>query len=61
LVVLVPGGTFEGVSASEVISELAPLIGGGGGGSDELAQAGGSKPEGVSEALVIARARLESS
>ncbi|MFM8793169.1 MAG: alanine--tRNA ligase [Solirubrobacterales bacterium] len=61
LVVLVPGGTFEGVSASEVISELAPLIGGGGGGSHELAQAGGSKPEGVSEALVIARARLESS
>ncbi len=61
LVVLVPGDTFEGVSASEVISELAPLIGGGGGGSDELAQAGGSKPEGVSEALVTARARLESS
>ena len=41
-------------------TELASLIGGGGGGSDELAQAGGGRPEGVSEALVTARARLES-
>ncbi len=59
LVVLLPDGSFPGISAAELVGELAPLIGGGGGGSDELAQAGGRKPEGVSEALVTARSRLE--
>jgi len=48
------------VSAVEMIREIAPLIGGGGGGSDEMAQAGGKKPDGVDEALAAARTLLES-
>ena len=60
LVVLLPTGAYVEMSAADLIAELAPLIGGGGGGSRELAQAGGRKPEGVSEALVTARGRLES-
>ena len=59
LVVLIPEHSYDAVSAAGLIAELAPLIGGGGGGSDQLAQAGGRKPEGVSEALVVARSRLE--
>jgi alanyl-tRNA synthetase len=60
LVAVVPGDSFGGLSAKELIGELAPLIGGGGGGSDETAQAGGRKPEGISEALVRARSILGS-
>ena len=60
LVAMVPGDSFGGLSAKDLIGELAPLIGGGGGGSDELAQAGGRKPEGLSEALVQARSLLGS-
>ncbi|MDQ2700638.1 MAG: alanine--tRNA ligase [Actinomycetota bacterium] len=48
------------VSAAELIREVAPLIGGGGGGSDEMAQAGGKKPDGVDDALSAARTWLES-
>ena len=47
------------VSAAELISEVAPLIGGGGGGSDEMAQAGGKKPDGVAGALEAAREWIE--
>ena len=47
------------VSAAELIREVAPLVGGGGGGSDELAQAGGKNPAGLAEALAAARAHLE--
>ena len=47
------------VSAAELIREIAPLIGGGGGGSDEMAQAGGKKPDGVGAALDAAREWLE--
>jgi len=47
------------VSAAELIREISPLIGGGGGGSDEMAQAGGKKPDGVDAALAAARAFLE--
>ncbi len=47
------------VSAAELIREISPLIGGGGGGSDEMAQAGGKKPDGVEAALAAARTYLE--
>jgi alanyl-tRNA synthetase len=47
------------VSAAELIREVAPLVGGGGGGSDEMAQAGGRNPDGLAEALAAARAYLE--
>ena len=47
------------VSASVLIGEIAPLIGGGGGGSDEMAQAGGKNLDGVDAALEAARKHLE--
>ncbi len=37
--------------AGKLIREIAPLVGGSGGGRDELAQAGGSRPEGLDAAL----------
>jgi len=47
------------VSASDLIGEIAPLIGGGGGGSNEMAQAGGKNPDGLDAALDAARKHLE--
>ncbi len=47
------------VSAATLIGEIAPLIGGGGGGSDEMAQAGGKNPDGLENALAAARNHLE--
>lgn len=37
--------------AGNIVKELAPFIGGGGGGKPDMAQAGGSNPEKLSEAL----------
>ena len=39
------------IKAGDVIKQLAPIIGGSGGGKPELAQAGGSLPEKLEEAL----------
>ena len=41
----------EGLKAGDLIKNIAPLVGGGGGGRPDLAQAGGKKPAGISEAL----------
>jgi alanyl-tRNA synthetase len=35
----------KGLSAKDIIFQVAPLIGGSGGGRDDFAQAGGTKPE----------------
>ncbi|HET9184743.1 MAG TPA: DHHA1 domain-containing protein, partial [Solirubrobacterales bacterium] len=48
-----------GFSAGELIREVAPLIGGGGGGRDDMAQAGGRDPAKLDEALAAARAAIE--
>jgi alanyl-tRNA synthetase len=48
-----------GVSASSLIDEGAPQIGGGGGGRDDMAQAGGRDPSKLDEALAAERAALE--
>ncbi|WP_243372078.1 alanine--tRNA ligase [Geotalea sp. SG265] len=40
--------------AGDIIKSLAPIIGGSGGGKPELAQAGGTKPENLDEALAAA-------
>ena len=48
------------VSARDVVAAAAPLIGGGGGGTEEMAQAGGRKPDGIEAALEAARRHLES-
>ena len=53
--VAVTGGTPD---AKDLVRTLGPLVGGGGGGSAEVAQAGGSKPEGLDEALAEAQRLL---
>ena len=45
------------IKAGDIIKKLAPIVGGSGGGKPELAQAGGSRPEMLAEALADA-ARL---
>jgi alanyl-tRNA synthetase len=49
----------EGLSAGSIIREIAPLVGGGGGGRDDMAQAGGKDPAKLEEALAAARALIE--
>ena len=41
----------DGIKAGDLIKHLAQFVGGGGGGRPDLAQAGGSKPEGLDKAL----------
>ncbi len=48
-----PEARAAGLSAGALIAELAPLLGGGGGGKDDLAIAGGKRPDGVPEALAL--------
>ena len=42
------------IKAGDIIKQLAPVVGGSGGGKPELAQAGGSQPEKIGEALGLA-------
>jgi alanyl-tRNA synthetase len=48
-----------GASAGSIIREIAPLVGGGGGGREDMAQAGGKDPSKLGEALDAARALVE--
>jgi alanyl-tRNA synthetase len=48
------------VKAGEVVRAAAEVAGGGGGGRDTMAQAGGRDPDKLPEALVTARAAIES-
>ncbi|WP_414840042.1 alanine--tRNA ligase [Carnobacterium sp. TMP28] len=41
----------KGLSAGNLIKEIAPLVGGGGGGRPDMAQAGGKNPAGLANAL----------
>ncbi|HEU4463082.1 MAG TPA: alanine--tRNA ligase-related protein, partial [Solirubrobacterales bacterium] len=60
LVALVSKDAVErGLSAGSIIREIAPLVGGGGGGRDDMAQAGGKDPSKLDEALAAARAAVE--
>ncbi|HWL36469.1 MAG TPA: alanine--tRNA ligase [Frankiaceae bacterium] len=54
-VVVTVGQTAQqrGLKAGALVRELAPVLGGGGGGKDELAIAGGSRAEGVPDALAM--------
>ncbi len=45
----------RGLSAGELIKQMAGVIGGGGGGRPDLAQAGGKEPSKLSEALSLVR------
>lgn len=45
------------VNASDIIKDAAKAVGGGGGGKGDIATAGGKNPEGLDEALAIARTK----
>ena len=44
----------KGLSAGDVIKNIAPIVGGGGGGRPQMAQAGGKKPQNINDALARA-------
>ena len=48
-----PSAQQRGLKAGALIREIAPVLGGGGGGKDELAIAGGARGDGVPEALAL--------
>ncbi|MBI2354164.1 MAG: alanine--tRNA ligase [Deltaproteobacteria bacterium] len=58
LLVAVSKGLTARIKAGDMIRQLAPIIGGSGGGKPELAQAGGSRPEKLAEALAAAAQAL---
>jgi len=47
------------VKAGELVNQAANVVGGKGGGRPDMAQAGGSQPENLSEALATATTWLE--
>ncbi len=51
LVTMVTKDLTDRFSASQILEQIAPLVGGRGGGRPELAQGSGSRPEGVDAAL----------
>ncbi|TSK04418.1 MAG: alanine--tRNA ligase [Geobacter sp.] len=51
LLVAVTADLTKRWKAGEIIKAIAPIVGGNGGGKPELAQAGGTKPENLAEAL----------
>jgi len=53
LLAAVSKGLCARIKAGDLIKQLAPLVGGSGGGKPELAQAGGSQPEKIGEALAL--------
>ncbi len=58
LLVAVTKGLSSSVKAGDLVKKLAPLVGGSGGGKPEFAQAGGSQPEKLAEALAAAAGLL---
>ena len=54
LLVAVSKGLCGRIKAGDIVKQLAPLVGGSGGGKPELAQAGGSNPDGLANALAKA-------
>jgi len=51
LIVVVTKDLLQNYHAGKIIKKIAPLVGGGGGGRPDMAQAGGSKPENLDQAL----------
>ncbi len=51
ILVAVGPGAPKSVNASDVLKKIAPMIDGKGGGKPDLAQAGGTKPSGLTDAL----------
>jgi alanyl-tRNA synthetase len=44
---------IRGISAGEVVRAMAPPVGGRGGGKDDVAQGGGTEPDGIPESLLL--------
>ena len=59
MVIAVTKDLTERVKANELITEIASVIGGGGGGRPDFAQAGGSKPKKLDQALKKSYSILE--
>ncbi len=53
-----PAAVAAGLSAGDIIKEVAPIVGGGGGGKAQMARAGGKDPSRLPEALDRARELL---
>ena len=51
LICMVTKDLIDKFKASEIIREIAPIVGGKGGGRDERAQGGGGKPQYLRKAL----------
>jgi len=51
----------SGLVAGDLIKDAAKAVGGGGGGKGDIATAGGKNPDGLDEALTIARAAADAS
>ena len=49
---------LQQVSAGEVVRAMAPPVGGRGGGKDDVAQGGGSEPDGIPQALQLVEAAV---
>ena len=45
----------KGIKAGDIIKQIAPIVGGGGGGKPQMAQAGGTEPAKIGEALAKAK------
>jgi alanyl-tRNA synthetase len=54
LVSLTDDLTEKGLHAGKMIKQIAACVGGGGGGKADMAQAGGKKPDGISDAFKVA-------
>ncbi len=60
LVAMVTKDVAGKIHAGKIVKEIAPVVGGGGGGRPDMAQAGGSQPENLSQALEKAWEVIES-
>ena len=59
LVIAVTKDILARIKANELIKKLAPMVGGGGGGRPDFAQAGGTKPKQLDQALKKSYAIIE--
>ncbi|HPX60818.1 MAG TPA: alanine--tRNA ligase [Deltaproteobacteria bacterium] len=60
LLVAVTKGLSTSIKAGDLVKQLAPIVGGSGGGKPEFAQAGGSQPEKIVDALAAVAGLLNS-
>ena len=51
----------KGLKAGDIVSQIAPIVGGGGGGRPQMAQAGGKMPEKLDDALAKAAELIKTS